>query len=222
VACQGGGIPSGCYSSRVELKGNAMHDQPTVGKSRLTGTLISLGVFVVVGWIFEHIAHREVFEAALTIQRHWLTVVSAMSPLELAATFPAEISEAWRQAHFTGTPSDFGQLYTLPSKALFGIVAKLWHSSAWFTLLQLVLGAVAVATFNMNSSKGKHIFFHDAHATYAESNFLLNRIFGPLAVIGAASVIALILQIVMFAVLYALSWITGLAATAAGARLPSS
>ncbi|MGC2224659.1 MAG: hypothetical protein WA624_21030 [Methylocella sp.] len=42
-----------------------MHDQPMVGRSRLKGTLISFGVFIFVSWVFEHIAHRETFEAAL-------------------------------------------------------------------------------------------------------------------------------------------------------------
>ena len=55
-----------------------MHDQPMVGRSRLKATLISFGVFIFVSWIFEHIAHRETFEAALKIQQQWYTAVSAM------------------------------------------------------------------------------------------------------------------------------------------------
>jgi hypothetical protein len=187
-----------------------MHDAHTVGKSRYIGTLISFAVFVIVSWIFEHMADRDAFESALGIQHRWLAVVSAMSPLELAATFTAE---TWRITQHCLESCSTADLLLWPLRGLINTAHRVWHASAWFSLLQLVLGSVAVATFNMQRSGGKHIYFEIDRS----NNFWLNAFLIPLAIIGAASVVAFILKIVMLAALYAPSWITGLASAAAGA-----
>ena len=72
--------------------------------------------------------------------------------------------------------------------------------------MQLALGALAFAVFNFWRTKGDTIFIGrflaDAHRLR------------PLAVIALASIIGLALWAIMLGALNALSWITGLAATA--------
>jgi hypothetical protein len=184
------------------------------------GSLISFGVFVFVGWLFERIADPKVLEAAHAMQQSWITVVSALSPVELGETFVVktvtvlqQILGDWWNVVVHGAPHSHAfsptMLFMLPLFVLLEIAGEFWQDGKLFVLLQLALGIVAVATFNMVRSNGKRIFFDD--------NFPSNALLCPLAVIAAASLLAFAFQGVMLASLCALSWITGLAGAAAGA-----
>jgi hypothetical protein len=101
---------------------------------------------------------------------------------------------------------------------LFVPLVALWHGATRLASggagalvmagLQIAFGLAAFLLVTSGMSKANEPGFGSA---------LANITLGPLAVIALGSVLALVLQLIMLAALYGLSWVTGFAAWAAGA-----
>ena len=85
---------------------------------------------------------------------------------------------------------------------------RLWDAAGAVSLVQLALGALAFFVLNFWRTKGETIFIGD---------FWLSMILAPIGIVLLASALGWALLGVMMGALYALSWVTGLAASAAGA-----
>jgi hypothetical protein len=164
------------------------------------GFVISLAV----GWMIERVTDAEFLEGAREAQADWIAAVSQTSPIAVAGTYIDELSKA------AGNSSNnySGAGIASPLIALASTVSQFFAAGGLATVVQLGLGALAVALYNFRRTKGVGVFF---------DHFPVNLALGPVAIVLAASLIGLIMQIAMLGALYALSWITGLAAAAAGA-----
>ncbi len=198
------------------------HTTPPTGeqkpyKRRLNKVVVFIAGFfmsLAIGWLVEHVTDREFLEGAKEAQDGWITAVSETSPIAVGTTYVDEL-----QAAFSGHRTDKNS-YTFNGDMSGGqgiaspLVALVITATSFFALggvsaiVQLVLGALAVAVFNFVRTKGENIFFDELWT---------NLFLGPVLIIIAASLIGLILQGAMLGSLYALSWVTGLAAAAAGA-----
>jgi hypothetical protein len=174
--------------------------------------LIGLVVTLIVGAVAERVTDKEWLASAKTAQDEWVAAVQHTSPISVATMFSSEL-----QASFSGTVKDGalsgigaagGRGIQSPVYALIFTAARLWDVSGITAMVQLGLGALAFAVFNFWRTKGETIFMGD---------FWLTLIIAPIAIVALASLIGLVLWGIMIGALYALSWTTGLAATAAGA-----
>jgi len=142
----------------------------------------------------------------------WIDAVSETSPLEVGSLYWAELQSAFSgdtsQGAWSGIGKPDGHGVQSPFWALAMTGARLWYSTGIVSLIQLVLGALAFFVLNFWRSKGETIFLGD---------FWLTMIVAPIAIVLLASVLGWVLFYIMIAALTGLSWITGLAATAAGA-----
>lgn len=177
----------------------------------IAGFFMSLAI----GWAVENVTDREFLESATEAQAGWIEAVSNTSPIAVAGTFWDELQAAMtghRGAYsgLTNFDSDMSgsQGIASPVYALVITATRFLAEGGISALVQLVLGALALAVFNFQRTKGEGIFF---------DNFALNIVLGPIAIVVLASLIGLVLQGIMLGALYALSWVTGLAAAAAGA-----
>ncbi len=179
---------------------------------RVLSILIGLVVTLIVGAVAERVTDKEWLASAKTAQDEWVAAVQHTSPISVATMFSSEL-----QASFSGTVKDGalsgigaagGRGIQSPVYALIFTAARLWDVSGITAMVQLGLGALAFAVFNFWRTKGETIFIGD---------FWLTLIIAPIAIVALASLIGLVLWGIMIGALYALSWTTGLAATAAGA-----
>jgi hypothetical protein len=177
----------------------------------IAGFFMSLAI----GWAIENVTDREFLESATEAQSGWIEAVSQTSPIAVAGTYWEELEAAMtgHRGGYSGlAPFDSdmsgSQGIASPVYALVITATRFFADGGISALVQLALGALAVAVFNFRRTKGEGIFF-DHLAT--------NIILGPVAIVACASIIGLVLQGVMLGALYALSWVTGLAAAAAGA-----
>lgn len=179
---------------------------------RVLSIVIGLVVTLIVGAVAEHVTDREWLASAKTAQDQWVTAVQNTSPINVATTFGSElqasVSGTVKDGAMSGIGAPDGRGIQSPVYALIFTAARLWDVSGITALVQLGLGALAFAVFNFWRTKGETIFMGD---------FWLTLIIAPIAIVALASVIGLVLWGIMIGALYALSWVTGLAATAAGA-----
>lgn len=179
---------------------------------RVLGILIGLVISLAVGAIAERVTDAEWLAQARQVQDGWIEAVAKTSPINVATTFWVELQGAISgdvtRGAWSAMDSPDGHGISSPAYALIFTALKLWETSGLTALIQLILGALAFAAFNLHRTKGETMFLGD---------FWMTLIFAPLAIILAASLIGLVLWLVMVGALYALSWVTGLAATAAGA-----
>lgn len=179
---------------------------------RLISIIIGLVVTLVVGAVAERITDAEWLAQAKDAQAQWINAVAETSPISVATTFGTELQGAisgdTSQGAWSAIESPDGHGISSPAYAIIFTALKLWESSGFVALVQLVLGALAFAVINFWRTKGETIFIGD---------FWLTLILAPLGIIALASLIGLVLWALMIGALYALSWVTGLAATAAGA-----
>jgi hypothetical protein len=177
----------------------------------IAGFFMSLAI----GWAIEHITDREFLESATEAQSGWIEAVSHTSPIAVGGTYWEELQAAMtgHRGGYSGTATFDGSMsgsqgIASPVYALVITAAHFFAGGGISALIQLALGALAVAVFNLRRTKGEGVFF---------DNLATNIVLGPVAIVACASIIGLVLQGVMLGALYALSWITGLAAAAAGA-----
>lgn len=179
---------------------------------KVIGLIVGLAITLIVGAAAEHFTDAEWLAQAKLAQDQWIDAVYKTSPINVATTFWTELQGAFSgdasQGAWSAIDAADGHGLSSPVYALIFTALKLWTTSGFAALVQLVMGALAFAAFNFWRTKGETIFIGD---------FWLTLILAPLGIIALASLIGLILWGLMIGALYALSWITGLAATAAGA-----
>jgi hypothetical protein len=172
-----------------------------------------LGVGFLVTKASESLLGPEALNGLYAAQASWIDTVNHMNPFALIGNYISDTGRAF-QGEVGSDGSFHGASYFSPLVGLYVLISDLFNQGAFFTLLQVGLGALAIGALNMASSGGKRIFFGELHE---DGRFLQNLLFWPLAVVAAASVLAFVLQLVMLSALYLFSWVTGLAALAAGA-----
>ena len=179
---------------------------------RFLSILIGLVVTLVVGAVAERVTSAEWLASAKEAQQGWIDAVSETSPLEVGSLYWTELQSAFSgdtsQGAWSGIGKPDGHGVQSPFWALAMTGARLWYSTGIVSLIQLVLGALSFFVLNFWRSKGETIFLGD---------FWLTMMFAPIAIVLLASVLGWVLFYIMIAALTGLSWITGLAATAAGA-----
>ena len=179
---------------------------------RMLSIIIGLIVTLIVGAVAEHVTDKEWLAGAKTAQDQWVSAVAETSPVNVATTYVTELQSSVSgdvsNGGWSGSGAPEGRGLQSPFYALVFTALQLWQSSGIAALVQLGLGALAFAVFNFWRTKGDTIFMGD---------FWLTLIVAPIAIIALASLIGLVLWGIMIGALYALSWVTGLAATAAGA-----
>lgn len=193
-----------------------MTDQPTPKPfsglpRRLLSIVIGLVVTLIVGAVAERVTSPEWLASAKDAQSGWIEAVSKTSPVSVATTFGDELQSSLSgdtAKGWSGAGAPEGRGLQSPVYALVFTAARLWDASGVTALVQLALGALAFAVLNVWRTKGETIFMGD---------FWLTLIVSPLAIVLFASLIGMVLWGVMMGALFALSWVTGLAATAAGA-----
>lgn len=190
---------------------NASGPAQRLGK-KVIGLIVGLAITLIVGAIAEHFTDPEWLAQAKAAQGQWIDAVYKTSPINVATTFWMELQGALSgdasQGAYSAVGAPDGHGLSSPVYALIFTALQLWNSSGVAALVQLAMGALAFAAFNFWRTKGETIFIGD---------FWLTLILAPLGIIALASLIGLVLWAVMIGALYALSWMTGLAATAAGA-----
>lgn len=190
-------------------------DTPKTKRSwtrRIAALLVGLAVSLVAGKIIESVSDREWLESARDAQMEWIDAVGQTSPIGVATTYWDELSAAFGDHQVDSDflmgvrPHSVGVMS--PLTALFYTAGRFFDSGGVTALIQLGLGALAVAVMNFLRSNGRSIFFDDLY---------LNLFGLPALVILFASLIGAVLWGVMMGALYLLSWITSLAVWAAGA-----
>ena len=179
---------------------------------RMLSIVIGLVVTLVIGAIAEHVTSPEWLAGAKQAQSGWIDAVAQTSPVKVATLYGTELQSAisgdTTHGGYSGADAPDGHGLQSPVWALVVTGARLWGATGVVSLIQLALGALAFAAFNVWRTKGDTLFLGD---------FWISMIVSPFAIILLASMLGMILWGVMIGALYALSWVTGLAATAAGA-----
>ena len=170
---------------------------------------ISIGI----GKAFEMASDPQMLADARTAQQEWIKTVSGTSPVAVASTYWSELNGAWWGESSDGAWSAFeangkGKGIVTPVYALIMTGARFFYEGGIPIIIQLILGALGVAVFNFVRSRGQTILFDNEFATL---------LFGPIAVILAASLIGMVLWGLMQGGLYLLGWATDFAAWAVGA-----
>jgi hypothetical protein len=177
---------------------------------RFIGLAILFAIALVIGKIVQSFSDTGWIDQVQKDQEGLIDALQKTSPIGVATTFWTELTGA-----FTGDPSNGSQAAMLgkglglfsPIVALYFTVMRLFTEGGWLIVGQIALGALAVAVSNFSGSNGKRIFFEE---------FVTNVLWGPFAVVFAASVIGLGLWAVMWVAFHVLGWISVFAAIAAG------
>lgn len=179
---------------------------------RVIGILVGLVITLVVGAIAERVTSPEWLAEAKEAQSGWISAVSSTSPMKVGELYLTELQSSLSgdtsHGGYSGTGAPEGRGLQSPFWALAITGARLWDATGVVSLVQLVLGALAFCVLNFWRTKGETIFIGD---------FWLTLILAPLAIVFLASLLGWVLLGIMLGALHALSWVTGLAASAAGA-----
>jgi hypothetical protein len=162
---------------------------------------------------FEIASDPQLLVDAELAQKQWINAVSSTSPIAVVSTYWIELNGAWWGESSEGAWSAFeangkGKGIVTPVYALVMTGARFFYEGGVPIMIQLALGALGVAVFNFLRSKGQTILF---------DNELTTLLFGPIAVILAASVIGMILWLLMLGGLMLLGEFTKFAGWAVGA-----
>jgi hypothetical protein len=174
---------------------------------RIAGIVVGLVISLIVGKIVESVSDPAWLAEADAAQKQWIVTVGETSPVGVAAIYWDEITA------FMDGQSEAGVRLTSfnlasPLVALWHTAERIINSGGILAMIQLALGALALAVINFLNSNGKSIFFDEMPS---------NALGIPLGVIFFASLIGGGLWLVLMGALYLLTWITGLAVWAAGA-----
>lgn len=182
--------------------------------------LIGFGISLIVGRVFETISDKETLAAAQRTQTAWFAALSRASPFAVAEDFFRELDaimaegrarlefDAAGKAVNVTSDGDLLRPLVAPIKAFFATIQRFVTRGGLVGLSLIAMGALAVGVVNLRLTRGRSPFFHPVPANY---------LFGPFAIIFAASVIAFALKAMMLTALGALTWLTSLAGAAAGA-----
>ena len=189
----------------------ALTKRKTSWTRRIANILVGLAISLIIGAVLERVTDKAWLAEAKAAQDGWIAAVAETSPVGVAAIYWDELSAAWDDGQadsdiFLGVRPKVG-LFS-PLVALGFTVARFFYAGGVTAIVQIVIGMLAVAVINFIMSDGERVSFDDLS---------LNALFGPLAVIAAASLIGMALWAVMLGALVCMSWVTGLAAAAAGA-----
>ncbi|MBY0423086.1 MAG: hypothetical protein K2Q06_12340 [Parvularculaceae bacterium] len=170
--------------------------------------------------MFETISDKDTLAAAQRAQANWIAALSDASPFAVAEAFlrrhDAIMAEGRAHLEFNSageavnvtSDGDLVRPLVAPMKAFFATIVGFATGGGGVGVSLLAMGALTVGVVNLRLSRGKHAFF--------QSPFV-NFVFGPFAIVFAASVLAVVLKAVMLAALGGLSWLTSFASSAAGA-----
>ncbi|MFO1186819.1 MAG: hypothetical protein U1E87_04845 [Alphaproteobacteria bacterium] len=190
-------------------------------RRRALGFAIAFAISLLVGRVFEFVGSEATLSAAARAQTGWMMALSKASPWGVAKTYVAAFDDIVAQGMRRSYIDADGRIqYTEPKGGLLGffwapLKAFVQTLIAFATtggvvgLLQIAMGAMALGLLNLRLSKGKRMTFGVPP--------IANVMVLPLATIGTASLLAVVLKLVMLAALVALSWVTQFAAGAAGA-----
>ena len=170
--------------------------------------LIGLVVSLLAGKVVESASDPVWLEEAKLAQEEWIDVVGQTSPIGVAAIYWDEISAAMGGGQTATGERRTSAGVASPLMAFWYTAERIINSGGIVAMVQLALGALALAVINFLNSGGKSLLFNEAQA---------NIIGIPLSVIFFASLIGGVLWVVLMGALYLLSWVTGLAVWAAGA-----
>jgi hypothetical protein len=199
------------------MSGEDTEDKPIRKKGwtrRIASVLIGLAVSLVAGAIIERVSDAEWLAGAKEAQAQWMDAVANTSPIGVAAMYWTEVSGAYSGDVSGGSWTAAAGVDNWLLAPLLAFVLTIWRSfdeGGVTILVQIGMGALAVGVFNLARSKRETFLFDPDLFTFQ------NVIFLPVAIMICASLIGMILWAVMMGALYALSWVTGLAATAAAA-----
>lgn len=179
---------------------------------RAIGILVGLIITLIVGAVAERVTSPEWLADAKEAQAGWIEAVASTSPMKVGELYSTELQSSLSgdtsHGGYSGAGAPDGHGLQSPFWALAITGARLWDATGVVSLVQLVLGALAFFVLNYWRTKGETVFIGD---------FWLSMILAPLAIVLLASVLGWVLLGIMLGALYALSWVTGLAASAAGA-----
>ena len=179
---------------------------------RVISILIGLVVTLIIGAVAERVTSPEWLAGAKDAQTSWIDAVSSTSPMKVGELYLTELQSAWSgdttHGGYAGIGAPEGRGIQSPFWAFAVTGVRLWDATGVVSLVQLALGALAFCVLNFWRTKGETLFI---------GNFWLSMILAPIGIVLLASALGWVLLGVMKGALYALSWVTGLAATAAGA-----
>lgn len=179
---------------------------------RFLSILVGLLITLAVGAVAERVTSPEWLASAKDAQSEWIEAVSGTSPMKVGELYWTELQSALSgdttHGGYSGIEAPDGRGLQSPFWALAVTGVRLWDATGIVSLVQLALGALAFAVFNFWRTKGDTLFLGD---------FWISLIVAPIAIVLLASLLGWALLGIMLGALFALSWITGLAATAAGA-----
>jgi hypothetical protein len=181
---------------------------------RIASLAVGLAVSLVIGAIIERVSDKEWLASAKEAQAQWIEAVANTSPVGVASLYWTEVSGAYSHDVSGGSWSAAAGVDSWIFAPLIAFAMTIWRSfyeGGATILIQIGMGALAVGVFNLARTKRETFLFDPDFLTFQ------NVIFLPFAIMICASLIGMILWAVMMGALYALSWITGLAAAAAGA-----
>ncbi len=176
---------------------------PSRPRRRFVGFLVGFAISLAIGKLIETVTNKNSLQGLYDAQSAWLEAVKNMSPFRLGEVFLTEL----------GRPEG-GWHYLKPIAALWSSGESFFEASGLAGLLQIGMGVLAFVVTNLSLSKGKAMWMGKPGEN---SRFGTNVVLAPFAVVAASSVLALVLQAVMYGALTVFHWVTGLAAMAAGA-----
>jgi hypothetical protein len=195
-----------------EASGEAAPKKKRLGM-RVLFFFIAFFISIAVGKAFETASDPETLASAKVAQQEWMQTVQGTSPIAVVSTYWIELNGAWWGESSEGAWSAFeangkGKGIVTPIYALVMTGARFFYEGGIPIVIQLVLGALGVAVFNFIRTGGQTILFE---------NEITTLLFGPIAIILAASVIGMVLWALMAGGLYLLGWATDFAGWALGA-----
>lgn len=182
--------------------------------------VVGFAFSLLVGRVFETISDKETLSAAQRAQTNWIAALSDASPFAVADNFlrhhDAIMAEGRAHLEFNSageavnvtSDGNLVRPFIAPIKAFVATIVDFVTGGGIVGLSLLGMGVLAVGVVNLRLSRGRQAFFPSP---------FLNYVFGPFAVVFAASLLAVVLKSLMLAALGGLSWLTSLASGTAGA-----
>jgi hypothetical protein len=210
-----------CMGAR-DVTGDKTKERPKKNwRRRAGGFAIAFAISLLIGRVFEFVGSEATLGAAARAQTGWMLSLSEASPWGVAKAYGAAYNDivvqgmrrsyidAGGEIQYTEPKGGLLGAFWAPLKAFFQTVIAFATTGGVVGLLQIAMGAMALALLNLRLSKGKRMTFGAPP--------IVNIMVLPVATIAAASLLAVALKLVMLGALVALSWVTQFAAGAAGA-----
>jgi hypothetical protein len=200
----------------LEPEGQKRRTWKDTGK-RVFGFLVSLGVALIVARIIEVVLTEETLRRLQAAQLKWIRSLGSMNPFSLTRLYVGETIMAWQGHSDLGGSHDRGAGYFAPLVGAYRMSRAIYLDPATWNglqMLQLALGGLAFGTVNLRRTKGATFLL--GHPDDKSDWLITNILFAAPAVVLVASLLAFGFQWLMIGALDLFSWLTGLAAAAAG------